>query len=79
MRDLRRYPHGSQRRNNPNAFASLYSHDALRREKQLVFNVGMAPDYVAVSEVPRSAGHLGNTAAVLVEEKCVARLRHLLS
>jgi hypothetical protein len=49
------------------------------RKEQLVFKVGMPPDRMAVFEVPRASGHLRNAAAILVEKKCVARSRHLLS
>ena len=79
MCNLSRYPHGPQRRYDPDAFDGIDCHYAFRRKEQLVFNVGMTPDDMAVREIPRPSSHFGYAMAVAVEKEAVARSQHSLS
>jgi hypothetical protein len=63
------YPDCAQRRHDPNAFACLDGHRAFGRKEQLVFEVGMLPDYMAMGKIPRTPGHLRDAAAIFIEEK----------
>jgi hypothetical protein len=38
-----------------------------RREQQLVFNMAVPPDHVAMAKTPCPGSHLGNAAAILIE------------
>ena len=73
------YPHSAQRRHDPDAFGCLHGHRAFGRKEQLVLKVGMLRDDMAMGKIPRTSGHLREAAAIFIEEKGVARSRHLLS
>ena len=79
VRSFRRCPHRTQWRHNPNAFNCLDGRHPFRRKEQLVFKVGMLRDDMAMGKIPRTSGHLREAAAIFIEEKGVARSRHLLS
>jgi hypothetical protein len=52
MCGLRWYPYRAHGRHHPNALVCLYGHHSFRGEEQLVFDMGMPPNYVAMPEIP---------------------------